>query len=173
MKQFRYIVIAAILCIGSFSVVLQSSCSKNKCGSTTCANGGSCVDSKCICPTGYSGNSCQTGWSDPAIGTYSCKRSSCSPRVADTSMWQSAITKNATNGGYSIYISNFDKSNITVIATIDSAINGKNKITVSPATGTTGIQASGYYSNGVISLNFTSATGGVGGYTCDMVMTKL
>ena len=88
-------------------------------------------------------------------------------------MWQSAITKNATNGGYSIYISNFDKSNITVIATIDSAINGKNKITVSPATGTTGIQASGYYSNGVISLNFTSATGGVGGYTCDMVMTKL
>jgi hypothetical protein len=94
--------------------------------------------------------------------------------VGGDSTWQSAIIKSATNGGYTLNISNFDKSGVTVAAVIDSALGGQSKIQISPATGTTGIQASGYYKDGVITLNFTtSSTGGVGGYSCKMVMTKL
>jgi hypothetical protein len=173
LKQFRYLFVAAILSVSIFSMVLYTSCKKNNCGSLNCQNGGACTDSKCVCPTGYSGNSCQAGWSDLSIGTYNCVKSNCTPAVSGASTWQSSITKDATSGGYKIHISNFDASNITVTASIDSAINGRNNIIVSTATGTAGIQASGYYSNNVINLHFTtSSVGGVGGYQCDMAMTK-
>ena len=159
--------------LGIFSAAVVSSC-KNKCGSTTCQNGGTCTDNKCVCPTGYSGNSCGSGWSDITIGTYNCVRSGCKPAVEGDSTWQSSITKNSVNGGYSINISRFDNSNFTVTATVDSNINGVSNVLISPATGTTGINATGTFSNNVMTLNFTtSATGGVGGYTCKMVMTKL
>ncbi len=172
MNQFRYIFLSLLATISVFSAVVVSSC-KNKCGSTTCQNGGTCTSNKCVCPTGYSGNACQSGWSDVAIGTYKCVRSGCVPFVGGDTTWQSAVTKDATNGGYTIDISHFDNSSITLPARIDSAINGVNIITISPSTGTAGINATGTYSNNVITLQFTSTVGGVGGYSCKMVMTKL
>ena len=173
MKSFRYIVLTTLVTIGAFYIVIVSSC-KNKCGSTTCQNGGTCTSNKCVCPTGYSGNACQSGWSNVAIGTYNCVRSGCKPAVEGDSVWQSAVTKDATNGGYTIDISRFDNSNITLAATIDSAINGVSRIIISPATGTAGIIANGTYSNNVIKLNFSaSSVGGVGGYSCIMTMTKI
>jgi len=162
--------IASVLLLGAFSLVLFNSC-KNKCGSTTCQNGGTCSSNVCICPTGYSGNACQIGWSDPVIGTYVCKREDCHPAVSGVNSWQSAVTKDATDGGFTVDISDFDNSNITVVATVDSAINGVSKVKVTAATGS-GISASGTYANGVMNLTFTTAVGGVGSYTCDMVLTK-
>lgn len=168
--------LAAVLTISIFSAVLFASC-KNKCGSTTCQNGGTCTANVCVCPTGFSGNACQTGWTDVFIGTYNCSRNTCKPAVATLpgdSTWQSSITRDATNPGYTINISRFDNSGITVAALIDSAVNGVSKLRITPATGTNGISATGSYANGVININFTtSSTGGVGGYTCNMVMTKL
>lgn len=107
-----------------------------------------------------------------AIGTYKCQREDCLPYVSGVNSWTSAITKDGTNGGYTIDISNFDNSNITVVATIDSAISGVSKINVTPTTGS-GIRATGTCSNGVINLEFTSTSAtGVGGYHCSMVLTK-
>ncbi len=172
MKQFRYIILSLLATISIFGAVVVSSC-KNKCGSTTCQNGGTCTSNVCVCPTGYSGNACQTGWSDVAIGTYNCVRSDCKPAVEGDSTWQSAVTKDATNGGYTIDISRFDNSSITVAATIDSAINGISKITIAPSTGSAGINATGTYTNNIITLDFTSAVAGIGGFSCHIVMTKL
>lgn len=162
-----------MLTTGIFSVVLVTSC-KNKCGSTTCQNGGACTDNLCVCPIGFSGNACQTGWTDIFVATYKCQRYNCTPAVTgDTTYWQSAITKDATNPGYTIDISNFDNSNTTVAATVDSNINGVSNIEVSTVTGTYGINATGTYSNDTIRLKFTtSSVGGVGGYTCQMVLGK-
>ena len=158
-----------LLTVAVFSSVLYTSCNKNKCGNTTCANGGTCSSSLCVCPTGYSGNSCQTGWSDPFIGTYKCSRNNCSPAVTGDTAWISAITKASTNSGYTINISNFDNSNITIVATVDS----NQHIAISTAPPSYGVNANGTYLNGKINLNFTtSSIGGVGGYTCKMVLTK-
>ena len=169
MKYLRYILITALLTTGIFSSVLYTSCNKNKCGSTTCQNGGTCSGSVCVCPIGYSGISCQKGWSDIFIGTYKCKRNNCSPHVAGDSTWISSVTKSSTNGGYTINISNFDNSNITIAATVDS----NEHIVISTTPPSYGVNANGIYSSGNINMSFTtSSVGGVGGYTCNMVMTK-
>ncbi len=165
-----------MLTLGVFSLVLYTSC-KNKCGSTTCQNNGTCSSNVCVCPIGYSGNSCQTGWSTACIGTYNCTRGTCSPAVTGAKTWQSAVTADATNGGYTIDISNFNNSNTTVVATIDSTnADLSQDILISPAAGTYGIHATGTYKviNGVgtITLNFTTAIAGGTTYICDMGMVK-
>jgi len=88
----------------------------------------------------------------------------------------SSITKDATNGGYTIDISNFDNSNTTIVGNIDSAINGISRITISPAVVSSGgIDASGTFdvNNNTVSLQFTTAspTGGAA-YSCEMTMVK-
>jgi len=178
LKSFRQILIAATLTLGAFTAVLYTSC-KNKCGGTTCQNSGTCSDNVCICPEGYSGNACQTGWSTACIGTYNCTRENCTPAVTGVKTWQSAITADATNGGYTIDISNFNNSNTTVIATIDSAetpSSAVQQITVSTAAGTYGVNATGTYNVingvGIINLSYTTLLSGGTTYDCNMVMTK-
>lgn len=153
----------------SAGVIVYSGCSKTKCGGNTCQNGATCTSDKCVCTTGYSGNSCETGWTDKLVGTYTCKRSGCSTAVADTSAWQSVITKSGTNSGYTVNISNFDHANIAEIATIDSI--GNMRIT-SPTVGS-GISANGKFVNGVITMQFAvySAGGPISSRT--LTMTKL
>ena len=174
MKSFRHFSITAVLIALVACSLIYVSC-KNKCGSTTCQNGGTCDNNVCICPIGYSGNSCQTGWSDAAVGTYTCSRSNCSPAVSGTNTWQSAITKDATNSGYTLDISNFNNSNTTVVATIDSAVAGTSqRVTISGTNGI-GTNASGYLtiinSTTTMSLHFTTYSGnGVIGSECDMVL---
>ena len=133
------------------------------------------MDNVCECPIGYSGNSCQTGWSDAVIGTYTCTRSHCSPAVTGATSWQSTITKDATNGGYTIDISNFNNSNTTIVGVVDSSQGATQKITVNGASGA-GVDASGYLtvssSATTINLTFTTYTAGIRGSTCDMTMTK-
>jgi hypothetical protein len=143
---------------------------KNKCGSTTCQNGGTCSDNVCICPTGYSGNACQTGWSTQFLGTYNCSNENCNPAVRTTSTWQSAITVDATNGGYTVDISDFDYSNLTVAATVDSA----GHITIATAAGGYGIDGSGTYNSvsQVIDLTYTTYSAGAP-FNCHMILTKI
>ncbi len=173
MRAHRHILVTTLITLCAFGSVLYTSC-KSKCGSTTCQNGGICKDNKCVCVlgSGYSGSSCQNGWSDPVIGTYKCTRSNCYPAVTGVNAWTSAITKSSVNSGFTINISNFDNSNSIVTGTIDSAIGGVNKILISPPAGTYGINASGTYSNGVMTLHFTTASSVGPGYTCDMTLTK-
>lgn len=169
MNQFRNIALGIIAAIGVFSTIIYMSCNKDKCGSTTCQNGGTCVGSTCSCPTGYSGSSCGTSWADGEIGTYDCSRSDCSPAVAGVNSWISAITRSSTDGGFTISISNFNNSNVAVTATVDSL----NNVYITPASGTYGVSATGTYANDTLKLDFTtSAAGGVGGYRCRMTMGK-
>ncbi len=168
LKPIRQIFIFSLITAGVFFCMIYSSCNKNKCGGTTCQNSGTCTGNVCVCPQGYSGISCQTGWSDAFVGTYLCKRSSCNPGIMDTSAWQSVITKATTNGGFTINISNFNHSNVTEAAYIDSFSN----LTISPAAGGTGIHASGNYSSGKITLTFTTYSSGGSSYTCNMTMVK-
>ena len=176
MGTYRHFLVTTLLVALVSCSLIYTSC-KNKCGSTVCQNGGTCSNNVCVCPVGYSGNSCQQSWSSTAVGTYTCTRSSCSPVVSGVSYWQSTITTDATNGGYTIDISNFNNSNTTVVATIDSASNSYiQNITISPSLGA-GANASGYLSitgsvTTITLTRFTTYSGGVAGSTCEMKMVK-
>lgn len=168
MKQFGRLLFSVLIVILAASAAVTIGCSKDKCGGTTCQNGGACTDSKCVCPTGYSGTSCDKGWSDKAIGLYNCSRSSCNPAVSGVNAWKSYVTKNSKNGGYVINISNFDNSNTTIGATIDSL----GLIKISPTSGAYGVNASGSISGNTIHLLFTTSIAGGGGYECQMEMVR-
>ena len=169
LKAYNRIWIAVLLMIGPLCAVLYTSCSKSKCGGTTCQNGATCTTNVCVCPIGYSGTSCEKGWTDGAVGTYNCTRANCVPGVANAGVWQSAVTKAATNSGYTINIANFDHSNVTVAGVMDSLGN----IRISPAGGTYGISATGNYINNTITLQFSTYSSGALIYSCTMNMTKI
>lgn len=156
-----------IVLLSAGSIVLVSSC-KNKCGSTTCQNGGTCTDNKCVCPTGFTGNSCETASDAATIGTYDCTKANCVPAsTGKDSTWKSSITAIANNG-YQVNISNFDDNNITVQASVDTA----NNITIVPVAGTYGVSGKGKFVNGIITLEFTTSSPIGGGYKCTMTMKK-
>ena len=165
MRSFINILFVVLLAIGG---ILSASSCKNKCGTTTCQNGGTCSDNKCVCPTGYTGNSCETASSAITIGTYDCSRSNCVPSsTGGVATWKTAITAVAGNG-YQVNVSNFDNSGKTVQGTVDSA----NNISIIPAAGTYGISATGKYVSGTITLEFTTSSSAGVGYHCKMTMVK-
>lgn len=168
MKQIRSIFIPALFTLAAFCSVVYLSCSKSKCGGVVCQNGGTCTGNKCVCAAGYSGNGCQSGWSDEFLGTYKCKRGSCTPAIADTSSWQSVITKDASNSGYTIDISSFAQGSASISAQVDSVGN----ITISPAAGSAGVHATGKYLNGTITMEYTTAAAVGTTFSCSMVMVK-
>jgi hypothetical protein len=72
--------LSAIIVIALFSIVIYSSCHKNK-GCPTCKNGGVCVNDTCSCPSGFYGVNCQipvcptclnNGVCDSATGSCNC-----------------------------------------------------------------------------------------------------
>lgn len=175
MGTYRHFLVTTLLIALVSCSLIYTSC-KNKCGSTVCQNGGTCSNNVCVCPQGYSGNSCQTGWSDAVIGTYTCTRSNCSPHITGSGSWQSSITKDATNSGYTVDISNFNNSNTSVVATIDSARNATQTIIISAVNGI-GTDASGTLrvtnTATTVNLHFTTYSGnGIVGAQCDMTMVK-
>lgn len=63
MKSLRLIALSAIFTIGTFCLIMYSSCSKSSsdpCSGITCLHGGACTAGTCTCPTGYEGTTCQT-----------------------------------------------------------------------------------------------------------------
>lgn len=167
MRTFHQVVVTILFATGIFGAVLLTSC-KDKCGGTTCNNGGSCDNNVCSCPTGYSGADCGTSWVTKYIGTYNCVES-CTPATS-TGKWQSAITASATNGGYEITISNFNNSNVSYDATVDST----NHLTLVPGT-IAGVAGTGTINTttNVVTIYFTASRSGGGGSSCTMTMTRL
>lgn len=173
MKNFRHIALSALVTIGAFGSVIYTGC-KDKCGSVTCENGGTCEENVCVCPTGYSGSSCTTTWTTEYVGTYNCTQK-CTPAAAGGS-WQSPVVVSVNNPGYTVTIENFaGTSSLNIDATVDSIGN----IVIAEPSGTYGISARGTYAtssqypNGFITLTYTtSSADGTGYYQCTMTMVK-
>lgn len=176
MKFFRQIALTALVTMGIFSTVVYTGC-KDKCGSTTCQNSGTCVDNVCSCPSGYSGASCENTWTTEFLGTYTCSNEQCSSSVSGGT-WESTVTVSSDNSGYTVTISNFAGSGVSVDATVDSASN----LYITAVPGVSGISAKGNYSvnaanapNGEIFMHYTVTSGssvGSTGYECNMTMVK-
>lgn len=171
MKIIRQIALTALVTMGMFTTVLYTGC-KDKCGKTTCQNGGTCENNICKCPTGYSGTSCETSWTSEYIGTYVCSNEQCTSSVNSTE-WQSPVTVSSTNSGYTITIGNFANTGSSVDATVDS----NNHVTITLPAGTYGFSGSGYYSvptgtKGEIYLHYGFISSSGAAYSCNMKMMK-
>lgn len=174
-KFFRHILIPALFTIGIFGSVIYIGC-KNKCGSITCNNGGTCQSNVCVCPTGYYGNACQTAFITPLLGTYNCSRAYCTQYVGGVNAWQSVVSAASVNAGYTFVISNFNNTNTSITETVDSFGN----ITTDLANGESGISANGKFTPAAtnvapeITLSFQnfSVASGFTGAKCQMTMIK-
>jgi len=72
MRSFFRIVLTGVMLTGVITLSLYTSCTKqNNCNGVHCQNKGSCSDGFCICPTGVSGDTCQTIFADLYANTYS------------------------------------------------------------------------------------------------------
>ncbi|HXS36422.1 MAG TPA: hypothetical protein VN721_06955 [Flavipsychrobacter sp.] len=165
MGFFKQIATTSFLVIAAFTTVTYVACNKDKCGGTTCQNGGTCIENKCVCSTGYNGSDCGTSWSTEYTGTYSCTQT-CRPSTTPGT-WTSSVTTYANSAEDTVVISNFGNSGMNVNAGVDSS----NHIYILPSdnAGNTG-NGSGSYntSNNTLTINYTSG----GGVVCTMVMTK-
>ena len=161
---FKHILITSLILISAFGTVLYMSGCKSKCGDTTCQNTGSCVDNVCSCTTGYSGTSCEVLWTTQFLGSYTCTQA-CTPPLTGSASWQSTITASATNGSYTISISNFGNLQTAVTATVDGSGN------VTLAAGGV-VAGSGTSANGVLTMHYTTSTNNVPGSNCNLTMTK-
>jgi hypothetical protein len=56
----RHILLTIFLTLLVFTVALFTACKKDPCKDVSCKNGGTCNAGSCICPTGYTGNRCET-----------------------------------------------------------------------------------------------------------------
>lgn len=59
MKTLKNVLFSTMLCIGAFTTVTYVACNSDDCKNVVCANGGTCSGGTCVCPTGYTGSSCQ------------------------------------------------------------------------------------------------------------------
>lgn len=73
--KLKHIGLTSLLTLSVFTAVLYTSCSKDSCNNVQCENGGSCSSGSCTCPSGYSGNNCETAWSAPYVGTWNVTES--------------------------------------------------------------------------------------------------
>lgn len=163
-SHFRHVFLAAFVVLSVFSAVLLTEGCKKKCGSVTCQNGGTCTNDTCVCPSGYTGTSCETLWSTSYLGSYTCSQT-CAPPITGTASWQSVVATASTNGSYTITITNFGNLNVTVTATID----GSGNITVPEGNGVAG---SGVFANNVMTIHYTTSTNNVPGSQCTLTMNK-
>jgi len=58
MKQFKTILISALITLLAFGAITYTSCTKDPCSGVNCLNGGACSGGTCSCPSGFTGEYC-------------------------------------------------------------------------------------------------------------------
>ena len=158
MKNFRHIALSALLTLGSFAAITYTACNKDACKDVTCNNGGTCSGGNCTCPSGYSGNNCETLWSTPFVGTWTATEGS------GTSPYQVIITANPTDPT-KLLISNLGNYGCTTGGniTFDGTLSTSLVFSINENECSTQMNATGTYNanNGTISIPYTAIYGGV------------
>jgi len=158
MKSIRHVALSALLTIGIFGTVAYTACNKDACASVTCMNGGTCSGGTCTCPVGYEGTTCDTKSNAKFVGTYTASES-CGGTASKP--YQVIITADPSDPT-KILIANLGNYNCTVGGTITFTgnVNGT-QLTINDNQCGTQMNATGTYSNGAISINYTAIYGAV------------
>ena len=68
--SLKAIFTSVFISLAAFTCVSYLSCTKDKCKSTVCANGGVCNGGNCTCATGYQGPNCDSASRDKFLATW-------------------------------------------------------------------------------------------------------
>ncbi len=169
----RYTILAAFFTLSIFAIVCYTSCIPCKCKGVVCVNGGTCAGCDmrtCTCPTGFTGASCEVNVMSQLKGTFTCRRSNCSPARDTVIAWQSTVRNDSVTPQIS-YVSNFD--------------NTGNEATVSLSTNTSlvftgnlagyGVTVTGTFTNAEILVHYIKHPyqPGAPDTVCDITMVKM
>ncbi len=112
--------LAAIFTLSAFSLVIYTSCNKNKCNNVICLNLGVCDGGKCICPTGFEGNRCQTLSRDKFIFTYNGHDSCTGPHYSNYEIHMLAVLNDSVEMNMKNFLGNYQDSATCTIQSTDS-----------------------------------------------------
>jgi hypothetical protein len=163
MKSIKLLALSSLLTVGIFSVVLYTSCSKDACKGVTCQNGGTCSGGNCVCPTGTTGNNCETIYrlsfdhtyvgtgSDNTGGTYTNFRMVFSTPSSSTDFVTMNLTIQDATGGsagvpvLTITLSSFSTSgaNYTITSTTNAGLTYTGTGTISATSASMTLQEAG------------------------------
>lgn len=120
------------------------------------------------CSKGYEGSNCRTMWNEKFTGTYSFQ-DQCS--IAGSFSGVATIAPSSEND-FTVLLTNFDETGSS--ATINGTLQDAETIYISSATagGYTITNATGHYSNGVITWSSFNVAGGGSVDSCSSVWTK-
>lgn len=172
MKSFKNIALSAVLAMGAFSAVTYTACTKDECKDVVCNNGGTCVSGNCNCPTGYEGEKCDTRSNTKFAGTYNAEET-CGG--TNSPAYQVTITASASNPTQ-VLINNLGNYGCSIGGTItfNGSVNAA-QLTVNDTKCGYAMSATGNYSNGVLTIQY-SAVYTVNGSTttdnCTATLTK-
>lgn len=147
-NTIKTILTSAMTAFATFFMVVYISCSKDKCSSVVCNNGGACKDGSCSCATGYEGDKCELLARDKFIRNWGANNLTAS--VATPSAF--SVSVEASSGVSGLVIKNFHNAfNVSATASRDSIT-----IPTQVVTGGHTVSGAGYiYSSSVYGINNT------------------
>ncbi|MCW3122385.1 MAG: hypothetical protein JWQ38_1877 [Flavipsychrobacter sp.] len=150
----KTILTSAMATIATFFMVVYISCSKDKCASVSCVNGGSCSGGKCNCPSSYEGDKCETAATAKFIRNWGANNETAS--VAEPANFPVSISEG--DGVSGVTINNLHNYFTKVSATItrDSIVIPLQTIQGKTVVGAGYIFSSSAYGiNNTISISYT------------------
>ncbi len=144
----RTIITSAFTALMTFCAVVYISCTKDRCASVSCKNGGSCNGGKCTCTGSYEGDNCEKEARTKFIGNWGVENNVTTTEPASYGI---QIVAGAANN--EVQIKNLhDIASITLVATIS-----RDSITIPVQTisGKTFVGAGYIYSTSVYGQNNT------------------
>jgi len=152
-RTLKTILTSALAALCTFFMVVYISCTKDKCSSVVCNNGGACDGGKCKCTTAYEGDKCQTAARDKFIRNWGANNQTASTATPAAF----AVSVEPATGTSDIIIKNFHNL-LTVTATVsrDSLTIPSQQVKGKIVAGAGYIySASAYGINNTISISYT------------------
>ena len=130
MKVLYNVLVAAIVSVGVFSVVVYTSCKKDKCDNVVCQNQGACDGGICYCPTGYEGIRCEELTRDRFVATYNGNDSCSRYSEGQYPIYFTTVPEKPLELMMKNLLNSLDDSAIATIQSLDSFVfNGANNST--------------------------------------------
>lgn len=155
MKRIQTILLTTVIAGTALISTTYTSCKKDKCKNITCSNGGTCDEGKCSCPSGYSGDKCETETRTTYYKTY---KGSGTDDAGDPYPDCKLVFSKGDNSVTSMHLDVKDQNELTMVSLELNLVSATAFDIVSKTVGTTVYSGSGTISSSSASLKLKVVT---------------